>query len=65
MKKRIFSALVPLLLVCILSAPMAQAAEQRADSGGPELFFQGTTAICSGVCQGNSAKDSIEVTLTL
>jgi len=65
MRKRISSALVPLLLVCILSAQVAQAAEQRASGGMPDLFFQGTTAICSAICQGNSTKDSLDVTLTL
>lgn len=65
MKKRVFSVLVPLLLVCILSSQVAQAAEQRAIVARPSLSFQGTTAICSAVCQGNSTSDSIDVTLTL
>lgn len=65
MKKRISSVLVPLLLVCILSAQATQAAEQRAASARPDLFFQGTTAICSAICQGNSANDTVEATLTL
>ena len=54
-----------LLLVGILSAQMAQAVGQRAASQKPDLFFQGTTAICSAICQGNSATDSVAATLTL
>lgn len=65
MRKRIYSALVPLLLVCIISEQAAQAAEQRSTGGIPNLFFQGTTEICSAVCQGNSATDSIDVALTI
>ncbi|MCI9670551.1 MAG: hypothetical protein HFF49_03240 [Lawsonibacter sp.] len=65
MKKRIFYAVMLLLLVGILSAQMAQAVGQRAASQKPDLFFQGTTAICSAICQGDSATDSVAATLTL
>lgn len=65
MRKRIFSVFVPLLLVCILSAQAAQATEQRAAIGRPDLFFRGTTAICSAICRGNAASDTVEATLTL
>lgn len=65
MKKRIVSAVMLLLLVGILSAQMAQATGQRAESQKPDLFFQGTTAICSAICRGNFANDTVEATLTL
>lgn len=65
MRKRIVSALVPLLLVCILSAQVAQAVEPRAAGGTLDLSFQGKKAICTAICQGNSAKDSVKATLTL
>ena len=64
MRKRILSVLVPLFLVCILSANAVQAIGQRMDMK-PDLSFDGTTAICSGICQGNTQADSIDVTLTL
>lgn len=56
---------MPLLLVCILSAQAVQAIGQRVASGGPDLFFQGTTAICSAICQGDTKTDKITATLTL
>jgi len=31
----------------------------------PDLFFQGTTAICSAICRGGYATDYVEATLTL
>lgn len=65
MKKRMVSAVMLLLLVGILSAQMAQATGQRAASQKPDLFFQGTTAICSAICRGNSANDTVKATLTL
>lgn len=65
MRKRIFSTFALLLLVCIIFVQAVQAVEQRAVSGAPKLFFQETTAICSAVCQGDSATDNIEATLTL
>ena len=65
MKKRIVSAFVPLLLVCILSAQAVQATRQRVAGGEPDLFFQGTTAICSAICQGDTKTDKITATLTL
>lgn len=65
MRKRIVYTFVPLLLVCILFAQMAQAAEPRAAGGTLDLSFQGKMAICTAICQGNSAKDSVKATLTL
>ena len=65
MKKRFFSVTMVLLLVGILSAQIAQAAGQRAVSQKPDLFFQGTTAICSAICQGDIKTDKIVATLTL
>lgn len=65
MKKRISAFFVPLLLVCILSAQVAQATRERVAGGRPDLFFQGTTAICSAICRGDSATDRVEATLTL
>lgn len=65
MKKRILSACVPLLLVCILSAQAVQATGQRVANRRPDLFFQGTTAICSALCRGDKATDKVEATLTL
>ena len=65
MRKRFCSALMLLLLVCFLSAQVAQAMGQRAILSRPDLYFQGTTAVCSAICQGNATTDSIDVTLTL
>lgn len=65
MRKRIVSALVHLLLVCILSAQVAQAVEQRAASASLDLSFQDKMAICTVICNGSSAKDSVTATLTL
>lgn len=65
MKKRIVSALVPLLLVCTLSAQVAQAVEQRAASATLDLSFHDKMAICTVICYGDSAKDIVTATLTL
>ncbi len=65
MRKRVFSVFVPLLLMCILSTQAVQAVEMRVVSGKPKLVFQGTTAICSATCQGDTATNSIDATLTL
>lgn len=65
MRKRFLPVFMLLLLVCILSAQVVQATGQRATNSKPDLFFQGTTAICSAICQGNTTLDSIDVTLTL
>lgn len=64
MRKRLFSVLVPVLLVCVFSAQVAQAATQRAYVR-PSLSFSGTTATCSIICRGNSTSDDLDVTLTL
>ena len=65
MKKRIFSVVIPLLLVCVLSAQAAQAVGLRVVSGEPKLSFRGATAVRSAICQGSSANDTVEATLTL
>lgn len=65
MKKRRFSIFVLLLLVCILSAQAVQATGPRMATPKPTLNFQGTTAMCSVICQGDKATDKIETTLTL
>lgn len=64
MKKRMFSGVLLLLLVGILSAQAVQAAQARA-GGTPILSFNGTTAVCSVTCQGSKTTDKIEATLTL
>ena len=64
MRKRLLSVLVPILLVCVFSAQVAQAATQRAYVR-PSLSFSGTTATCSIICRGNSTSDDLDVTLTL
>jgi hypothetical protein len=65
MKKRRFSILVSLLLVCILSAQIVQATGIRMVIPTPKLVFQGTTASCSAICQGDTKSDSITATLAL
>lgn len=65
MKRKFTSILAPLLLVCILFAQTAQAAEVRAAEGLPELSFNGTTAVCTAFCKGGTTKDTISATLTL
>lgn len=64
-KRKFASILAPLLLVCILFAQTAQAAEMRATGGWPSLSFSGTTAMCMAICQSDSARDTISATLTL
>lgn len=64
MRKRI-SIFVLLLLACILSAQAVQAAGARMAAPKPTLVFQGTTAMCSAICQGDKATDKVEATLTL
>lgn len=65
MKKKIASVLAPLLLLCILLAQTTQAAEIRLITRTAELSFNGTTAVCTAFCKGDSTKDSISATLTL
>ncbi len=62
MKKRSFALAIPLLLILTLSA---QAAEFRIAGSIPELYFDGTTAVCSVSCRADNAKDKVEATLTL
>lgn len=65
MKKRVMSAITLFLFACILMMQIAQAAESRAVKSSVDLSFNGTTAICSAVCIGDSSTDKIEATLTL
>lgn len=65
MKKRIPSALLPLLLLCVMAAQSARAAELRAVPAQATLTFDGTTAVCSATCYGNQTSDDLDVTLTL
>lgn len=65
MKRKITSVLAPLLLVCILFAQTAQAAEMRLAAKSVDLSFNGTTAVCTAFCKGDSTKDTISATLTL
>lgn len=62
MKKMSFALAILLLLVLTLSA---QAAEFRIAGSIPELYFDGTTAVCSVSCRADNAKDKVEATLTL
>jgi len=65
MKRKITSVLAPLLLLCILLAQTAQAADMRSVVVRPTLSFSGTTAVCTAICQGSNSKDAISATLTL
>lgn len=65
MRKRITAAITALLLICIMLMQVVQAAEPRAASGAVDLSFEGNTAICSAICRGNSASDTVTATLTL
>ncbi len=62
MKMRVFALAIPLLLILTLSA---QAAESRIIGSTPELYFNGTTAVCSVSCRADNAKDKVEAALTL
>lgn len=64
MRKRILAVLMPVLLVCLLTAQAVCAADLRA-SVSPSLTFDGTTAVCTVTCRGNSTSDQLEATLTL
>lgn len=65
MKKRAMSAITLFLLVCVFMMQIAQAAEPRAVKSSADLSFNGTTAVCTAICIGNSSSDKIEATLTL
>lgn len=65
MKKRILSGFLPLLLVYVMAAQTAQAAELRVTNTHVELSFDGTTAVCFATCKGNQPSDELEATLTL
>lgn len=62
MKKRTFALVVLLLLA--LAFP-AQAVEVRAIQLKPDLYFDGTTAVCSVSCRSDNVRDKVEATLTL
>lgn len=65
MKKRILSGLLPLMLVCVMTAQTVRAAEPRALETLVNLMFDGTTAACSATCYGNQPSDKLEATLAL
>lgn len=62
LKKRTFALVV--LLLMILALP-AHAVEVRAIQLKPDLYFNGTTAVCSVSCRSDNARDKVEATLTL
>lgn len=64
MRRRVISIFTVMLLVCSLLLT-AQAASPRIAGGTPELSFNGNTAVCSVICRGNSASDTVDATLTL
>lgn len=65
MWKRITSVMVPMLLVCTFLAQTVQAVQQKTSGSTVNLIFNGTTAVCSAVCRGDSTSDTVDVTLTL
>lgn len=62
MKRRMFSLAALLLLVLSISV---QAAQPRAVSADPILYFSGTTANCSANCNTGNTSDKVSATLTL
>lgn len=62
MQRRVFALALPLLLILSVSA---QAMEFRVIQVRPELYFDGTTAVCSVSCRADNAGDDVEATLTL
>lgn len=62
MKRRSFALAVLLLL--IFTVP-AQAGELRTVQVKPDLYFNGTTALCSVSLRTDNARDDVEATLTL
>lgn len=50
MKKRVFAMAIPVLLILTLTA---QAADLRLVRINPELYFDGSTAICSVFCRAD------------
>lgn len=63
MKKRMIAAIMPFVLVFIMSAQTVQAAEPRAAGATLNLSFNGTTAVCSAICKGDQTSDEIEATI--
>ncbi len=63
--KRMRVAALSLMLMLVMLAQIAQAAEPKAAGAYLDLSFEGTTAICSAVCRGDKSSDKVDVTLTL
>ena len=64
MRKRVMSVFWIIMLVSTLFV-QAMAIEPYAVSYQPSLEFDGTTAVCSAGCMGDSMKDDLHATLTL
>lgn len=62
MRRRVFALVVPLLLLLALPA---YALEARSGKTIPNLYFDGTTAICTASCKADNTTDKVEGTLTL
>lgn len=62
MKKCAVAMVIPLLLILTMTA---QAAEIRSIRVKPDLYFDGTTAICSVSVKADSSNDKVKATLTL
>jgi hypothetical protein len=62
LRKRAISLVWMVVLMLSISA---QAIQPKNSSASPTLVFNGTTAICSVMCRGNSTTDDIDATLTL
>lgn len=62
MKKRALALAIPFLFILTLTAHAIDARMERVNL---ELYFDGTTAICSVSCKADGAKDKIEATITL
>lgn len=54
-----------LLLLFLISALPTHALEICAFQASPNLYFSGTTAICSVSCRSDNVRDEVEATLTL
>ena len=64
MRKRVLSVVWAVVLMSVLFV-QAMAMEVRSVTARPSLRFDGTTAVCSVVCRGESSNDDLDVTLTL
>ncbi len=65
MKKRFVSAGLAALLVCLMVVQAALAATPRAAGATVDLSFEGNTAVCTAICQGNSTSDNVSATMML